>query len=370
MGKIIYLDNAATTRVKEEVVRVMQEYLVKEYGNPSSLHQSGENAKKAVNGARDKLAKEINANSREIIFTSGGTESNNLAILGAAGAYPNKKKIIVGSAEHPSVLETCEFLEKKNYDIIKIPADKDGIIRISELETEIKKNCKEILLASFMHVNNITGTIQDVARIGKICRENNVFFHSDGAQSFGKLEIDVKKMSIDLFSASAHKIGGPKGIGFLYIKEGIKINPIIFGGGQERGLRSGTENVPAIAGFAKALEISRRTDKKKILKLRDKIILELEKIGGEISGSKEKRIYNNIAVSFPEIESEALVIYLSQKKIYVSAGSACDSNKEFEKAAHDEKELIRITLNEDLSYKDAEYLINEIKKAVKIFSLK
>jgi len=370
MKNIIYLDNAAAAKVYPEVAEEMKKYLTDEYGNPSSIHQLGDRAAEAIKMAREKIAKEIGAKPWEIIFTSGGTEANNLAINGLSIANNKKKKIIISSIEHPSVSELCKFLQNWGYKIVEIPVDKEGIIDISKLEKEIDA---ETLLVSIMHVNNEIGTMQDIKKIGEICKQKRVYFHTDAVQSFGKLNIDVKNMNIDMLSASGHKIGGPKGIGFLYVREGIKISPIMIGGGQERGFRSGTENVPGIAGFAKALEIAKKVNKDKIIKLRYTLIFELEKIGGKINGSKTKRIYNNVNVSFPGIEGDTAVVFLSQKGIMCSTGSACKSKNL--KESHvlsalglTKKEIagsLRFTLNEDISEKDINYIVSEVDKIVK-----
>ncbi len=372
--KPLYLDNAATTRVYPGVIKSMLPYLKNEYGNPSSMHELGERAKKALNRARTELAKEINANPSEIIFTSGATESNNLAIQGLARRYPNKKTIIISQLEHPSVSQVCKFLQALNYTIIEIPVNEEGLIDLNILEKKIKENQKNILLVSIIHVNNIIGVVQDIHTIGGFCKKHSVLFHTDAVQSFGKLKIDVKKDNIDLLSASGHKIGAPKGIGFLYSKESVNLSPLVLGGGQERNLRSGTENLPSVVAFTKALEITKKINKNKILDIRNKIISELKNIGGIINGPLEKRIYNNIHVSFPPTDAEYLVVSLSRKGIYLSAGSACDSKKEKEdhvlKAIKVNSELtkssIRITLNESINEKDIGRIVNEINKVVKI----
>jgi len=366
----IYLDNASTTRVYPSVVKEMEKFMNEEYGNASSAHALGENAKKAMNNAREKIAKEINAKPWEIIFTSGATEANNLALIGLAKAS-NKRKIVISAIEHPSITEPCRYLESIGYKIVRIPVDAQGHLRIDRLKDEVEKNSQEILVVSVMHVNNIIGTVQDIVKIGEICRKNNVLFHSDAAQSFGKIALDASKL--DLMSASGHKIGAGKGIGFLFIREGIKIEPIIYGGGQERGIRSGTENVPGIIGIAKALEMQKKVNKDKIMKMRQELIEELQKMGGKINGSIQERIYNNVNVSFPLVEAGTLIEYLSKKGIYVSSGSACDSKKEKEDETlraiglsdMEAKGSIRITLNEDIGQTDVKLIIGEIKKAVK-----
>src|SRR3989344_7610044 len=369
MKKQIYMDNVATTKVRKEVVSEMQKYMLEDYGNPSSQHELGQRARNAIDKARTEIAKEIGAKPGEIYFTSGGTESNNLAIIGLAKANPGKKTIIISSIEHPSIVEPCKYLEDQGYKIIKIRVNKEGIIDIDELEKLIKTNSDDLLLVSIMQVNNIIGTIQPVEEIVNLCKEKRVLFHTDAVQSFGKLKIDVKKMNIDLLSASGHKINGPKGVGFLYIRAGIKINPLVYGGGQEKGLRNGTENVPGIVGMARALELQKKINKEKIRKVRDLLINELENIGGKINGSKKMRIYNNINVSFP-VDAGNLVAYLSNKGIYVSTGSACESKKEREdetlKAIGLNKKRmdgsIRITLNEEINVEDLDRIVREIEK--------
>ena len=367
--KKIYLDNAATTPVYKGVVKEMNKYYLERYGNPSSTHEFGEIALKAIQESRKKIASEIGAKPWEIIFTSGTTESNNMAFFGLAGENKKKKKIIISSIEHSSIFEICDILARNGYNVTEIPVNSEGILDIKSLEKEIYYNT---LLVSIMHVNNEIGVIQDIERIGEICNKKGVLFHSDCAQSFGKLKIDVKKMNVDLLSAGAHKIGGPKGIGFLYIRDSLKIEPLIYGGGQERNLRGGTENVPGIAGFAKALEIVKGIDTKKIEKSRHYFISKLEELGGRVNGSKKDRIYNNINVSLSGIDGESLVIFLSLKGIYVSAGSACDSKKQKESKVlkaiglneRERKGAVRISLNEDISRKDIDYVVEEIRKNV------
>jgi len=364
--KKLYLDEFATTRVSPQVLEAMKPFFLEEYGNPSSLHEMGEKATKVMNEAREKLAAEINAKAHEIIFTSGGTESNNLALKGLYKL--GKKKIIISAIEHPSIVEVCAHSETQGYNIVKIPVDKEGLIDINKLEGEIDS---DTALVSIMHVNNIFGVVQDLEKIGKICKEKNVLFHTDAVQSFGKLDMDVRKMNIDMLSASAHKIGGPKGIGLLYVKEGVELEPMIQGGGQERDLRSGTENVPGIIGFTKALELIKKINKEKVSKVRDKLIEKLEGIGGKVNSSKDG-LYNCIHVSFPGVDNETLVVFLSHKGIYVSAGSACDSKKEKEdyvlKAIGLNDDLIRgsirISIGEDISEEDVDFIVTGIKESV------
>lgn len=361
----IYLDNAATTKVDSEVAKKVSEFFSRNYGNASSQHQLGLEAKKSLDEAREDLAKFIGAKPSEIIFTSGGTESNNLALRGLTKANPEKKHIITSEIEHPSILETCEDLQKEGYKIDYIKVSQEGIIEAEEVK---KKISKDTLVVSVMQVNNEIGTIQPIAKIAKICEEYKVYFHTDAVQGFSKVDLDMK--NIDLFSASGHKFNAPKGVGFLYIKNGTKISPIITGGGQENRMRSGTENVPGIIGLVTALNIKRQKDK--IEKSRDKIIEELLKIPGtKINGSIENRIYNNINISFYGIEGESLMLMLDRDGIYVSTGSACASTKLAEsyvlKAIKIEDLYIhgslRLSLGEDVIGNE-DYIIKAIKKNV------
>ena len=361
----IYLDNAATTKVSLGVVKKIQEYFIKDYGNPSSLHSIGINAKKELSKAREKIAKYIKVDASEIIFTSGGTESNNLALRGLAKANPEKKHIVTSEIEHPSILETCEDLEKDGYKIDYIKVNADGIVDIKDIKGKISK---DTLVVSVMHVNNEIGTIQPVEEIGKICKKSKVYFHTDAVQGFVKVDLSLD--NIDLLSVSGHKVNAPKGIGFLYVKKGTKISPIITGGGQENRLRSGTENLPGIVGLATALDIKHR--KEDIKKSRDKIIKELLKIPKtQINGSMDKRVYNNINVSFYGIEGEGLMLMLDKDGIFVSTGSACASTKLSE--SHVLKSLridelyihgsLRLTLGEDI-FDNEDYVVKKIKENV------
>ncbi len=371
--KIIYLDNAATTPVYKEAVKEMERFYSEEYGNPSSLHALGEKALESANSTREKLAKEINCKPWEIIFTSGTTESNNMVFFGLTRSELGKKrkKIIISAIEHSSIFSICDALKKEGFEIVEIPVDKEGIVNTNKLNNEINDNT---LLVSIMHVNNEIGVIQDMEKIGKLCKEKGVLFHSDCAQSFGKLNIDVGKMNIDSLSAGAHKIGGPKGIGILYIRDRIKISPLIYGGGQERGLRGGTENVAGIVGFVVALDIAKKIDENEVRKLRDYFISSLEKLDGRINGSKEKRIFNNVNVSFHGIDADSLVIFLSERGIMCSNGSACESKKQKESKVLkaiglNEKEIrgsVRFSLNENISKKDIDYIIKETKEILNL----
>lgn len=322
MVKLIYLDNSATTPISEKVLKEVNLFQKENFGNPSSQHQIGRKARSAIEFARKKIAEYVGAESNEIYFTSGGTESNNLAILGLAKAYPEKKHIITSKIEHPAVLEPIRELQKQGYLIDYAPVNQEGIVDTSFISNKISKTT---LLVSIMHINNEIGTIQPIEEIAKICEKNQVFFHTDAVQSFGKIKINVKS-GISLLSASGHKINAQKGIGILYIKKGIKIKPLLSGGGQENNIRSGTENTPGIISIYSALSLKRKD--KEVKKARDLLLKELLKIpGAKLNGSLGKRIYNNIHISFYGIEGESLLLLLDKSGICVSTGSACSSHK-------------------------------------------
>jgi cysteine desulfurase len=371
----IYLDNAATTKVHPEVAKKVSEFFVNNYGNASSQHSIGREAKEELEKARGEIAKYVGCESNEIVFTSGGTESSNLALKGLALANPDKKHIVTSVIEHPCILETCKVLEKsthghdsgepQGYDVDYVKVDEEGIVDVKEIEKKIRK---DTLVVSVMQVNNEIGTIQPVEEIAKICKKKGVYFHTDAVQGFTKIDLDLK--NVDLMSVSGHKIHAPKGVGFLYIKKGTKISPIIDGGGQEGGLRSGTENVPGIIGLAAALKV--KIDKKKIEKIRDGMIKDLLKIPGtKINGSLKDRIYNNINVSFYGIEGESLMLMLDSEGICLSTGSACASTKLKEsyvlKALGVEELYIhgslRLTLGE-ITEKEADFVVEKIKEKV------
>lgn len=324
----VYLDYAATTPVDSRVVRAMLPYFNQYYGNSMSLHEFGFRSSEAVEKAREKIAKFIGAtNSEEVVFTGSATESNNLALKGVAEANPGKRKIIISAIEHDCVRNSAIWLREKGYKLVIIPVNRKGVIDFEVLKREIDE---DTLMVSIIHGNNEVGTVQDVGRIGKLCRERGVYFHTDASQSLGKVSINVKKMEIDLLTASSHKIYGPKGAAILYIREGVKINPILHGGGHEGGLRSGTVNVPAIVGMGKAIEILEKSknENQKIEKLRDKLIKGiLEQIPDcWLNGDKEKRLSNNINISFERVEGESILMELSDRGIICSTGSACSSN--------------------------------------------
>ncbi len=326
--KKIYLDNGATTRVDDKAVKAMLPYFSKEYGNASSVHDFGEEARTAIDASRRTIAKAINADFKEIIFTSGGTESDNLALRGIA--YANKsrgKHIITSRIEHHAILNTCASLEKEGFTITYINVDKEGIIDLKQLERAITP---QTILITIMHANNEIGTIQPIEKIGELAAKHQVYFHTDAVQSFTKEPIDVKKINIDLISMSAHKIHGPKGIGALYIKRGVNIQKLVEGGHHEFNKRAGTENVPGIVGFAKAVEIASKEEKKQknIAKLRDYLVKSiLKKIpDSSLNGSATKRLSFNANIAFKYVEGESLLLHLNEKGIAVSTGSACTSN--------------------------------------------
>ena len=373
--KKIYLDNAATTPVRKEVIKEMLPYLDKKFGNASSLHSFGREARDAIEQSRQKIAKIINAEPEEIIFTSGGTESDNMAIkeIAFVNRNQNKNEIITSKIEHDAVLESCKLLEHMGFKVHYADVDKEGIVNVEQIKKLINE---KTILVSIMHANNEIGTIQPIEEIAKICRQKCVYFHTDAVQTFCKEKIDVKKMNIDLLSASSHKIYGPKGIGFLYIRKGTKIGALLHGGGHEFGLRSGTENTAGIAGFAKAAELASKEmnfENARLKKLRDKIINNLLKINGtRLNGDKEKRLSNNINISFRSIEGESIVLKLDEKAIAASTGSAC-SSKSLEPShvllalglSHiDAHGSVRLTLGRFNTEKDVNYLLSVMPKIV------
>ncbi len=326
--KNIYFDNAATTKLDEEVLQEMVPYLKDNYGNASSIYKLGRESKKAVEDSREKIAKVLNCKPNEIYFTAGGSESDNTAIKGIARA--NKLKgnhIITSRIEHPAVLETCKFLEKEGFEVTYISVDEKGIINLEELKKSIKDTT---VLITIMFANNEIGTIQPIEEIGKIAKENNIYFHTDAVQAVGSLKIDVQKLNIDSLSLSGHKFYGPKGIGALYIKSGIKFEKFVDGGHQERNKRAGTENVAGIVGIGKAIELAYNNldeHNKKIKELRDyyveQVRLKIPYI--KVNGDIEKRLPGNSNISFRFIEGEGLLLNLDLKEICASSGSACTS---------------------------------------------
>jgi len=330
---LIYLDNAASTKIHEDVLESMIPYLKEQYGNPSSIHRYGRQAHKAIEKARTQIANLINADTSEILFTSGGTESNNTALYGIAKKNPGSR-VITSSIEHDAILEPCKRLEKDGFDLIYLPVDNSGLVDPLILKNNLSGNTS---LVSVMFGNNEVGTIEPIFDLVNVCKEKNIIFHTDAVQAIGKIPIDVKELGVDLLSISSHKINGPKGVGALFIKAGISIDPVILGGGQENGLRSGTENVANIVGFGKACEIARinlTTNISKMRKLRDylskKIIQEIP--GAVLNGHPETRLPNNIHLTFLGVNGEDLLIKLDEFGIAASTGSAC--SVQIQKASH------------------------------------
>ena len=332
MGKKIktYLDYGATTPVDKRVVNAMLPYFDKKFGNTMSLHSFGQEAKLALEQSRETIADLIGAKANEVIFTSSATESNNLALKGIA--FANRKKgnhIIISPIEHPCIMEAAKWLEKNGFEISRLSIDKNGMVDVKEIEKLIKK---ETILVSVMHANNEIGTIQPVKEIGAVCKRKGVYFHTDATQAFGKIPIGVNKINIDLLSASAHKLYGPKGVGCLFIRKGVKIEPLLHGGGHESGLRSATVNVAGIVGFAKAALLCKKEMKKELKRqgsLRDKLIKGISKNIKDVklNGHPLKRLPNNANLSFSFVEGESLLIQLDLLGIAVSTGSACSSDK-------------------------------------------
>ena len=365
----IYLDNAATTQVAKEVFNSMKPYLTEKYGNASSLHSFGEEANKALTNSRKIIAEKLKANQEEIIFTSGGTESNNLAILGIAHNYREKgNHIITTKFEHPSVLETCKALEKEGFNITYLNLNREGFINLNELKNSI--NSKTILV-SVMHANNEIGTVQDLKEIYKICKSKNAIFHTDAVQSFCKA--DLNSEMADLISISPHKIHGPKGIGALYVKKGIMLKKLLHGGKHEFNLRPGTENIPSAVGFAKATALITNKDIERMSGLRNKLISEILKIKDTWLNGSKNRLCNNANISFKYIEGESILMYLNEKGIAVSTGSACAA-KEL-KPSHvllaiglkqeDAHGSIRFTLSRYTTEKEIDYVIKVLPGIVK-----
>lgn len=328
MEKIIYLDNAATTKTAPEVVEAMLPYFTQYYGNPSSIYTVGAEAKKALNQARETIAGTLGAAANEIYFTAGGSEADNWAIKATAEAYSGKGKHIITSAiEHHAVLHTCQYLEKNGFEVTYVGVDENGIIKLDELKASIRP---DTILITVMFANNEIGTIQPIKEIGEMAKEHGIIFHTDAVQAYGQLPISVDDYHIDMLSASGHKLNGPKGVGFLYIRKGVKSRSFLHGGQQERGRRAGTENVPGVVGLATAAKrafdgMDEKTKKEK--ELRDYLIRRIEKEVPycRLNGDREKRLPNNVNFSFQFIEGESLLIMLDMKGICASSGSACTS---------------------------------------------
>lgn len=340
----VYLDHAATTYLDPRVKAAMEPYWEATFGNPSSLYRHGRRAKQALDEARQAIGHILHCQTSELIFTAGGTESDNLAILGVCRAWEEaeqarlrraeeppiltkKRHIITSSIEHHAVLYTCQYLEKDGYEVTYLPVDKDGLVRAEDVAAAI---CENTLLVSIMYANNEIGTIQPIAEIAQICKEKKVYFHTDACQAAGALSLDVSELGVNLMTINGSKIYGPKGVGLLYIRQGTRIKPIIYGGGQEKTLRSGTENIPGIVGFAKALalvEAEKERENARLSKLRDYFIAEIfARIGKvRLNGHPTKRLPNNINVSILDIEGEAFILFMDRYGVACATGSACDS---------------------------------------------
>jgi len=376
-NKIIYLDNAATTKPLQEVIDIIAETQKNNYGNSSSLHKLGLNAELTLDNCKNMIANTINANANEIIFTSGGTESNNLAIK---GFLKNKKgKIITTTIEHPSIINIFKELEN-DFEVVYINVNNQGFVDIKELEKEVNN---KTLLVSIIHGNNEIGTIQDIKEISKIIKKKNpeTIIHIDACQSFTKTNIDIKELNIDLITLNAHKIHGPKGVGALFIKKGIKINPIMQGGLQEHNKRPGTENIAGIIGFAKAVEIAMNEKQKNIEHMKELQKYMINKILSEIPNTElngpvelNKRLCNNINISFKNIEGEAILMILNEKGICVSTGSACSSKKleashvilALGKKHEQAHGSIRFSLSKFNTKQEIDYTIDKLKEVVEI----
>jgi len=370
----IYMDYAATTPVDPRVVQVMKPYFSKKYGNSMSLHSFGIEAKQTLEDSREMVTSLMNADAKRLIFTGSATESDNLALKGIAFANRKKgKHIIVSTIEHHAVLEPAKWLEKQGFEVTYLPVDQYGLIDLNKLENVIRN---DTIMVSIIFANNEIGVIQDIEEIGKICKEKDVYFHSDATQAFGKVPIDVKKMNIDLLTVNAHKMYGPKGVGGLYIRDDIEIEPLIHGGGHEFGLRSSTVNVAGIVGFAKAVEIQKKemkSDAKKQIGFRDRMIKEISNIpDSRLNGHLTKRLPNNVNFSFAYIEGESLIIQLDMKGIAASTGSAC-SSESLEPShvllaiglKHEEAHgSLRLTLGKYNTKEDVDYVIEVLPEVV------
>lgn len=368
---MIYLDNAATTKVADSVVDAMLPYFKEYYGNASSIYQLGAKSKEALDESREYIAGTLGAKTNEIYFTAGGSESDNWAIKATADAYAQKGKHIITSAiEHHAVLHTCEYLEKHGYEVTYVGVDENGVIKLDELKAAIRP---DTILISVMFANNEIGTIQPIKEIGEIAKEHDILFHTDAVQAYAQVPINVDEMHIDMLSASGHKLNGPKGIGFLYIRKGIKIRSFVHGGQQERGRRAGTENIPGIVGLAAAANRSFSMLEEKMQKeieLRDYLIsrIEAEIPYCRLNGDRKKRLPNNVNFSFQFIEGESMLILLDSKGIAASSGSACTSGSLDpshvllaiglpHEIAHGS---LRLTLSEENTKEEMDYVVEQL----------
>ena len=375
MKKIRYFDHAATTAVDKEVLEEMLQYFNTEYGNPSSLYSIGRNAKRAVENARSRVANVINSDPKEIYFTSCGSESDNIALKGVA--YANKEKgnhIITSKIEHPAVLNSCKTLEKEGFDVTYLEVDENGLINLENLKNKITS---KTILISIMFANNEIGTIQPITEIGKIARERNIIFHTDSVQAIGNIQIDVQKMNIDLLSMSAHKFYGPKGVGAIYIRDGIKCNKLQDGGHQEKNRRAGTENVAGIVGLGKAIEKSNNRLEEynyHLRILRDYYEIQVKKHIPYIkfNGHRTKRLPGNSNITFEFIDGEALLLKLDEKGIGASTGSACSSGDDSPShvllaiglSSNKAKSSLRVTFGKENTKEDVDFLVGALIEIV------
>jgi len=375
MSKLIYLDNAATTAARPEVVEAMLPYFTEKFGNPSSIYSFAGQSKQAVDQARTQIAQALNADANEIYFTAGGSESDNWALVATAEAMQDKgKHIITSKIEHHAILHTCEYLEKRGFEVTYLDVDEQGVVDLEQLTQSIRP---DTILISVMFANNEIGTIEPVAEIGKIAKEHGILFHTDAVQAFCQVPIDLKELDIDMLSASGHKLNGPKGIGFLYIRRGVRIGSFIHGGAQERKRRAGTENVPGIVGLGKAVEIAmatmkERTDKERELRdsLIDRVLAEVPYV--RLNGHRTQRLPGNANFCFRFIEGESLLMFLDMKGICGSSGSACTSGSLDpshvllaiglpHEIAHGS---LRLTLNETNTKEEMDFVVESLKEIV------
>ena len=375
MEKIVYMDNAATTAVKQEVLDEMIPMFTDDFGNPSTIYKPGKSVKKKIEFARAQVASALGADSSEIFFTSGGTESDNWAIKGAAleGLKKGKNHIITSKIEHHAVLHTVQFLEKNGFEVTYLNVDCNGLINIDDLKNAVTD---KTAIVSVMYANNEIGTIQPIEEIGEICRKKNVPFHTDAVQAVGHISIDVNKQNIDMLSLSAHKFGGPKGVGALFIRKGVKLSNFMEGGAQESKKRAGTENTAGIIGMGKAIEMACKDVEIKAKELsakRDKLIAELLKIPhSRLNGDPIKRLPGNVNISFEGIEGESLLLFLDMENICASSGSACTSGSLDpshvllaiglpHEIAHGS---LRLSISEDTTYEEISYVVDKVSKIV------
>ncbi|MCI8374687.1 MAG: cysteine desulfurase NifS [Lachnospiraceae bacterium] len=375
MKKLIYLDNAATTKTAPEVVEAMLPYFTEHFGNPSSVYGLAAESKKAVTEARETIAEALGAKAEEIYFTAGGSEADNWALKATAESYRSKgRHIITTKIEHHAILHTCEWLEKNGFEVTYLNVDENGVVKLEELRKAIRP---DTILISVMFANNEIGTLEPIREIGEIARERGILFHTDAVQAFGHVPINVDEYHIDMLSASGHKLNGPKGIGFLYIRKGLKLRSLIHGGAQERKRRAGTENVPGIVGFGKAVEravstMNERTGEERKCRdyLIDRVLKEIPYT--RLNGHRTDRLPNNANFSFQFIEGESLLIMLDMEGICGSSGSACTSGSLDpshvllaiglpHEIAHGS---LRLTLNEEITREDLDFVVEQLKRII------